>query len=121
MTTEHTSTDQAAQPLGVSSSEGLGPAPRWWHCDTHGPGNYAAWGCPECVREMRGEIARLVSERDAQRAKLLPLLGLAQEVLSIAAHGCLLDGDEVNTPTRLWAEEWQRRISGPNGLLKGAA
>ena len=25
MTTEHTSTDQAAQPLGVGSSEGLGP------------------------------------------------------------------------------------------------
>jgi len=107
-------TDKVAGPDGSALSEGLGPAPRWWHCDTHGPGNYAAWGCPECVREMRGEIAQLVSERDAQRAKLLPLLGLAQEVLSIAAHGCLLDGDEVNTPTRLWAEEWQRRISGPN-------
>jgi hypothetical protein len=43
------------------SSEGtdLGQAPRWWHCDTHGPGNLAAWGCPECVREMRGKIARM--------------------------------------------------------------
>jgi hypothetical protein len=27
MTTEHTSTDQAAQPIGVGSSEGLGPLP----------------------------------------------------------------------------------------------
>ena len=34
-------------------------APRWWHCDTHGPGNASAWGCPECVRDMRGEIARM--------------------------------------------------------------
>ena len=34
-------------------------APRWWHCDTHGPGTRSAWGCPECVREMRGEIERL--------------------------------------------------------------
>ena len=46
--------------------------------------------------------------------EVLPLLELAQEVLSVAAHGCLLDGDEVNTPTLLWAEEWHRKISGPN-------
>ena len=100
--------------LGLGSSAVLGPAPRWWHCDTHGPGSRAAWGCPECVREMRGEITRMVRERDDQRAKLLPLLALMQEVFSIASHGCLLDGDEVNVPTRLWAEEWHRRLSGPN-------
>ena len=40
------------QPLG------LGPTPRWWHCDTHGPGNRTAWGCPECVREMRASLGR---------------------------------------------------------------
>ncbi|MBL8350503.1 MAG: hypothetical protein JNL87_09320 [Burkholderiaceae bacterium] len=32
-------------------------APRWWHCDTHGPGSLTAWGCPECVREMRLQLA----------------------------------------------------------------
>ena len=49
-------------PANVGSNDGLGVAPRWWHCDTHGPGNHTAWGCPECVREMRGEIARLRAE-----------------------------------------------------------
>jgi acetyl-CoA acetyltransferase len=41
-------------------------APRWWRCDTHGPGNHTAWGCPECVREMRAELRRL-------RARVLEL------------------------------------------------
>lgn len=47
------------KPLALSSSEVLGPVPRWWHCDTHGPGNHTAWGCPECVRELRVEIKAL--------------------------------------------------------------
>jgi len=34
-------------------------SPKWWHCDTHGAGNSSAWGCPECVREMRAEIERM--------------------------------------------------------------
>lgn len=42
-------------------------APPWWHCDTHGPGNVRAWGCPECVREMRATIARLTAEVGALR------------------------------------------------------
>lgn len=28
-------------------------APRWWHCDTHGAGTLNAWGCPDCVAELR--------------------------------------------------------------------
>ncbi len=46
------------QPLGLGCSEGFGTTPRWWHCDTHGPGNRTAWGCPECVREMRASLGR---------------------------------------------------------------
>lgn len=34
-------------------------APAWWRCDTHGPAKAGAWGCPECVREMRAELKRL--------------------------------------------------------------
>jgi hypothetical protein len=34
-------------------------APRWWTCQTHGDAKPNAWGCPECVREMRQELAAL--------------------------------------------------------------
>ena len=59
---------KADRPLPVLSSEVLGPTPRWWHCDTHGPGNHTAWGCPECVREMRAEnrlLRRMLATRVA--------------------------------------------------------
>ena len=49
----------------------------------------------------------------AERAKLRYLLQLMQEVLAIAAHGVLPDGDTVNTPTLLWAEEWALMLT-PN-------
>ena len=29
---------------------------RWWKCDTHGPAKAGAWGCPECVHELRTEL-----------------------------------------------------------------
>ena len=41
----------------VLSSDELGLC--WWDCATHGRAQANAWGCPECVREMRGEIAQL--------------------------------------------------------------
>lgn len=39
---------QLDQPVRPASE-----APRWWHCDTHGPGRLNAWGCPDCVAELR--------------------------------------------------------------------
>jgi len=33
--------------------------PKWWTCPTHGDAKATAWGCPECVREMRDELAAL--------------------------------------------------------------
>lgn len=106
---------QIDPPAKVASNALLGPVPRWWDCDTHGPGNHTSWGCPECVREMRGEVKRLVRERDDQRRQLLPLLALLQDVYSIAAHGVLMDGHSVDEPTLLWAEQWVRKLAkGPN-------
>ena len=35
---------------------------QWRYCDAHGTGPEYAWGCPECVREMRKEIERLRAE-----------------------------------------------------------
>jgi hypothetical protein len=40
-----------------------GPAYRLRKCPTHGQQPPNAWGCPECVRELRGELATAVSER----------------------------------------------------------
>jgi len=34
-----------------------GPAYRLRRCPTHGQQPPNAWGCPECVRELRGELA----------------------------------------------------------------
>ena len=34
---------------------------QWRYCDAHGTGTEYAWGCPECVREMRKEITRLTA------------------------------------------------------------
>ena len=45
-------------------------APRLWKCDTHGPAKAGAWGCHECVREMRAEIEEL----DALRETLADIL-----------------------------------------------
>ena len=45
-------------------------APRQWRCDTHGPAKAGAWGCPECVHEMRAEIEEL----DALRETLADIL-----------------------------------------------
>jgi hypothetical protein len=60
--------DHAPQPLALKSNAVLGPTPRWWHCDTHGPAKSNAWGCPECVRELRKEnrlLRRLLAIRVA--------------------------------------------------------
>jgi len=45
------------EPLG--SNAGLVPTPRWRTCATYGDAVPHACGCPECVREMCGEITRL--------------------------------------------------------------
>ena len=48
--------------------------PSWWRCDTHGPGTRTAWGCPECVRELRTSLATATRERDEARAALAKFL-----------------------------------------------
>lgn len=49
--------EQRDPPQAVGSTEGFGPS--WWNCATHGRGNANAWGCPECVRDLRDENTRL--------------------------------------------------------------
>lgn len=47
--------------------------PSWWRCDTHGPGTRSAWGCPECVLELRTSLVNATRERDEARAALLAI------------------------------------------------
>ncbi len=44
-----------ADAVGAPVEQPVRPA-RWWKCDTHGPAVAGAWGCPECVSEMRTEL-----------------------------------------------------------------
>lgn len=56
MPTNEPKQEEAAGSGHVASTDGLGlveKAPRWWHCGTHGPGKLSAWGCPDCVAELR--------------------------------------------------------------------
>jgi hypothetical protein len=58
MTREHTSTDQAAQPLGVGSSEGLGAGAEARECpECHGKGWNDAWKKVN-GHHMGGEVFR---------------------------------------------------------------
>ena len=84
---------ESGLPANVGSNEWLGVAPRWWHCDTHGPGNHTAWGCPECVREMRGEIVQLKTKG----RRLYDAIGV---------HLDLLGPDPLPADLKDAAQEW---------------
>jgi hypothetical protein len=69
------------------TADELPPVPRWWHCDTHGPGNHTAWGCPECVREMREEINQLKRWKSTNAPRLEALQGLLHHEQAEAHKG----------------------------------
>jgi hypothetical protein len=62
-----------------------------------------AWG-QAVSAEARDEIVQL-------RSQVSALALLAQDVRLIDVHGTLPDGDGVNGPTALWAEEWTRKLA----------
>lgn len=51
--------DEALKKLATVTAERdrLLAANRYHHCDTHGDNPYG-WGCPDCVREMREQLAK---------------------------------------------------------------
>jgi len=55
------------------------------------------WACAECGRKFEPVQVAVAT--------------LLVDVLAIASSGELPDGDAVNTPTLLWAEEWARRLA----------
>ena len=83
--------DKTRPPLVLGSSAQLGPVPRWWHCDTHGdamPTN--AWGCPECVVELR----TMARDQAVEIQGLRDALNTAGGALFRMAPGCIDDDDD---------------------------
>ena len=81
---------QIDPPAKVASNDLLGPVPRWWDCDTHGPGNHTSWGCPECVRALR----TLAREQAVEIQTLRDALNTAGGALFRLAPACIEDDDE---------------------------
>lgn len=54
--------------------------PKWFHCDLHGAGSLAAWGCPECTKELREENERLNAEIESWRMTLAAATILGEKV-----------------------------------------
>jgi hypothetical protein len=48
---------------------------RLQNCPTHGQQPPNAWGCPECVRELRAELAEARQEAKNLRAELALMYG----------------------------------------------
>ena len=75
--------------------------PSWWRCDTHGPGTRTAWGCPECVRELRTSLATATRERDeaqaegVEQARLMGISGSREAALLAKVDAITRERDEA--------------------------
>lgn len=77
---------RAAQPAQAE------PVPKWWTCDTHGaPPRHNAWGCPECVREMRQELAalRTLAQPTQAESVVIKVIMGAAETMAQRHHDCM--------------------------------
>ena len=101
--------------------EHCAPLPRWWHCDTHGnamPKN--AWGCPECVRELRLQVRQADERGDAAMRRA----HAAEAQLEIAARGlkhCAgwnISEDTRNALMAVVMESEALLVAGPNVRAK---
>ena len=67
----HRSNDRLAAMVFLACSKNVSRDRRLRHCPTHGQQPPNAWGCPECVRELREELdaaqERLAETREALR------------------------------------------------------
>ena len=71
---------------------GYAGAPKWWNCRTHGRAQeHTAWGCPECVDELRAENAALRERIAKLESELAALLAARDE--RVAAADALEDAN----------------------------
>jgi hypothetical protein len=59
------SNDRLVDMVLLACSRNVASDRRLRHCPTHGQQPDNAWGCPDCVRELRQEAEQLRAERDA--------------------------------------------------------
>ena len=69
------SNDRLSDMVFLACSKNVAAARRLHHCPTHGKQPLNAWGCPECVRELRAELATAKQESKSLRAELARLQG----------------------------------------------
>jgi ribonuclease HI len=72
-----------------------GPAYRLRRCPTHGQQPPNAWGCPECVRQLRGELA---TAREALR-RVTQGGWYKNSIYSVSYHDRVVEG------VRRWARD----------------
>jgi hypothetical protein len=66
-----------------------GPAYRLRKCPTHGQQPPNAWGCPECVRELRRELA---TAREAMRRLMTHLMLRFDDITFVGVYRWYCDG-----------------------------
>ena len=74
----------------IEPETGQRSVPLHWHCDTHGPGKHTAWGCPECVRELRRwkstHAPRIEALEGLLRTAQLEVHGAREAIASLASE-----------------------------------
>lgn len=145
--TDTTQTHDSEAPAVAGQVERPVRPARWWRCDTHGPAVAGAWGCPECVRELRTErdglMQTLRDEMDenlrlreiggalpdenitAMTERLIRERNALRTQLAIAARGlkhCAgwnINDDKRNALMAVVLESEAMLASGPNARLSG--
>jgi hypothetical protein len=64
------SNDRLSEMVFLACSKNVAKDRRLRHCPTHGQQPPNAWGCPECVRELRTELAEARQEVEYLRRDL---------------------------------------------------
>lgn len=63
----------------------------WAKCAIHGPGSLRAWGCPECVVELRKQVAEGHAYARRVREELLDIQSLLYSSCFELAKECVRD------------------------------
>lgn len=78
------SNDRLSDMVFLACSRNVAAARRIRLCPTHGQQPPNAWGCPECVQELRAELAE--AEQEARRLRAALILIPGRPVADPEAH-----------------------------------